>query len=353
MSQRSRRQHAGSGLLWKRGRRRGRYVDRTLKRLFFAAWMMVVSAVLEPASLAANYPNRPIHLVVPYPAGGGADHWARLVADRLSTRLAQPVVIDNVPGRGGNNGTAIAARAAPDGYTLLLGSVGPLVVHPLTYASLPFAPHRDFVPIALLESSPIVLVASAGVPVNSVRELIELARAKPGSLSYASNGNGSPEQVAGELFRTRLDIDLHHVPYDGAGPARKAVVAGQAALMFDPCKGAFGAIRQGLQKPLAVAAPRRLAQLPDVPTFAEVGLRNYELRIWTGILAPAGTPAATVSILNDAVQAIVRSPEIRAEIAQEGGEAGTASPAQFARYIDAERRHWGAAVRESRVPQVL
>lgn len=308
---------------------------------------------MQTAQADVRYPDKPIHLIVPYPAGGGADHWGRVVAEKLAARLGQPVVVDNIPGKGGNNGTAAAAKAAPDGYTLLLGSVGPLAVHQFTYDALPFDPERDFVPVALLESSPILLVASSTVPVSSAKELIELARAQPGSLSYASNGDGSPEEVAGELFKTRLKIDLHHLPYDGAGPARKAVVAGQAALMFDPCKGALPAIHQGLQKALAVAAPNRLAELPQVPTFAEVGLHDFELRIWTGVLAPAGTPKAVVAKLNDAIQAIVRSADVHEEIAEEGGEAGATTPQSFANFIGSERVHWSALVRESGVPRVF
>jgi tripartite-type tricarboxylate transporter receptor subunit TctC len=326
----------------------------SLRYLVVATWILVTGGVLTHTSQAvAAYPDKPIHLIVPYPAGGGADHWGRLVAEKLATRLGQPIVVENIAGKGGNNGTAVAAKAAPDGYTLLLGSVGPLAVHQFTYASLPYDPEREFVPIALLESSPILLVASSTVSVSSAKELLELARAKPGSLSYASNGNGSPEQVAGELFKTRLKIDLQHVPYDGAGPARKAVLAGQAALMFDPCKGALPAIRQGLQHALAVAAPSRLVQLPQVPTFDEVGLKHYELRIWTGVLAPAGTPKAIVTMLNEAVQAILRSPEIKEEIAEEGGEAGSTTPQRFADFIGSERAHWSTLVRESGVPQVF
>ena len=326
-----------------------------LRRFLRAApWVVLIAGALTPAAeAAAAYPDRPVHLIVPYPAGGGADHWGRLVAEKLATRLGQPIVVENIAGKGGNNGTAVAARAVPDGYTLLLGSVGPLAVHQFTYASLPFDPQRDFVPIALLESSPILLVAASTANVSSVAELINLARAKPGSLTFASNGNGSPEQVAGELFKTRLKLDLHHLPYDGAGPARKAVLAGEAALMFDPCKGALPAVRQGLQRPLAVAAPNRLPQLPQVPTFAEVGLPHYELRIWTGLLAPAGTPAEIVAMLNAAVQAIVVSPDMERDIAEEGGDAGSLTAQRFAEFIGSERVQWSALVRESGVPQVF
>lgn len=306
----------------------------------------------SPKSAASIYPDRPLHLIVPYPAGGGADYWGQLVARKLADKLGQPVEVTNIPGAGGNNGTAAASRATPDGYTLLLGSVGPLAVHQFTYSRLDFTPERDFVPIALLESSPILLVAGPTVKTSSAVELIESVRAKPGSLSYASNGNGSPEQVAGEIFKTRLKLDIQHLPYDGAGPARKAVLAGQASLMFDPCKGAIAAVRKGLQTPLAVATSARLPGLPDVPTFGEVGLPRYQLRIWTGILAPAGTPQEIVTKLNAAVLGILQTPEIQKEISAEGGEAGATTPRQFTAFIKAERRHWSALVAESKVSRV-
>ncbi len=300
----------------------------------------------------ANYPSKPIHLIVPYPAGGGADHWGRLVAAKLSEQLGQPVEVENIPGKGGNNGTSVAAKADPDGYTLLLGSVGPLAVHPYTYSALTFNPVKDFVPIALLESSPILLIEHPGVPATSANELIGLARAQPDTLSYASNGNGSPEEVAGEIFKKRLHLDIRHLPYDGAGPARKAVLAGQASLMFDPCKGALPAIRDGRQKALAVAATTRLAELPNVPTFEEIGVPQYQLRIWTGVLAPTGTPKKIVVKLNEAIQGILRTPEVRKEITDEGGEAGSTTPAVFTAYIASERKHWSALVAESGIPKV-
>jgi tripartite-type tricarboxylate transporter receptor subunit TctC len=306
----------------------------------------------DSTAATADYPSKPIHLIVPYPAGGGADHWGRLVAAKLAEQLGQPVEVENIPGRGGNNGTSVAAKAAPDGYTLLLGSVGPLAVHPFTYSALTFNAAKDFVPIALLESSPILLVEQPAVPAASAAELIGLARAQPDTLSYASNGNGSPEEVAGEIFKKRLQLAIRHLPYDGAGPARKAVLAGQASLMFDPCKGALPAIRSGKEKPLAVAAATRLPELPDVPTFAEIGVPKYELRIWTGVLAPTGTPKKIVAKLNEAIQGILRTPEIRKEITEEGGEAGATTPAVFTTYIQAERKHWSALVAESGIPKV-
>ena len=331
----------------------GKYSGLAIALIAICAWPMCGLAATQGSDSATQYPERPIRLIVPYPAGGGADHWARLVAKELSDKLGQPVTVENAPGHGGNDGTSVAARAAPDGYTLLLGSVGPLAVHQFTYAKLAFDPQHDFTPIALLESSPILVVASTGTHISSARELIDLARAKPGILSYASNGNGSPEQIAGELFKKRLSLDIRHVPYNGAGPARKAVLAGQVSLMFDPCKGALPAIRQGLQTPLAVAATARLAALPDVPTFSEIGVGNYKLRIWTGVLAPADTPRDIVAKLNAAIQDILRTPEIKLEIENEGGQAGDTTPEAFAAFLSTNSEHWRELVNESGVHKVL
>ena len=235
------------------------------------------------------YPSRSVHIIVPFPAGGGADFWGRLLASKMAEALRQPVVVDNIPGAGGNVGTAAAARAPSDGYTLLLGSTGPLAVHPFTYAALPFDPARDFAPVALLESSPVVLVVHPTVPASSLSELIALAKARPWQLTFASNGNGSPEEIAGALFNKRAGVNIRHVPFDGAGPARKELIKGGVTMMFDPCKAALPAIEQGKQRALAVANGSRVSQLPDVPTFGEAGIHDFELRIWTGVLAPKGT----------------------------------------------------------------
>jgi tripartite-type tricarboxylate transporter receptor subunit TctC len=323
-----------------------------LRWALLAIGTLMSCGVPSVQAAATDYPSKPIRLIVPYPAGGGADHWGRLVAEQLANELGQPVVVDNIPGAGGNNGTTKAAGATPDGYTLLLGSIGPLAVHPFTYAALHFNATKDFVPIALLESSPILLVANPTVPVTSAKELIALARNQPDAVSYASNGDGSPEQVAGELFKKRLQLQIKHLPYDGAGPARKAVLAGQAGLMFDPCKGALPAIRNGLQKPLAVAASTRLPELPDVPTFGEIGVPHYELRIWTGVLAPTGTPRKIVDQLNRAIRDILRTDVMRQEISDEGGIAGNTTVPQFTAFIQAERQHWSALVAESGIPRV-
>ena len=336
---------------------RGRSPKPTMS-IEFLRWTVVVAGVLAipicnaQSPKTAAYPQKALHLIVPFPAGGGADYWGHLVATKLGEELGQQVIVDNIPGRGGNNGTAAAAVAAADGYTLLLGSIGPLAVHPFTYTRLPFDPEKNFSPIALLESSPILLVANPGVKASSVNQLIAFAKEQPGQLTYASNGDGSPEEVAGELFKRRTHTEIRHIPFDGAGPARKAVLSGGAALMFDPCKGAFPAIRQGTQTALAVAAPERLAGLPYVPTFREAGIADYDLRIWTGVLAPAGTPAAIVSKLNRAIEEILKTPEIRREIADEGGVTAATTPTAFGSFLRTERARWHELVRESGVPLV-
>jgi tripartite-type tricarboxylate transporter receptor subunit TctC len=304
-------------------------------------------------SVTSDYPTKPVRLIVPYPAGGGADFWGRLVAEKLASALGQPVVVDNIPGAGGNNGTAVAAKATPDGYTLLLGSIGPLVVHPYTYNHLSFDPAKDFVPISLLESSPILLVVNPGVQASSMQELIAMAKASPGSLTFGSNGNGSPEQIAGELFNQKAGVDIRHVPFDGAGPARKDVVKGGVSIMFDPCKAAMTLVKEGKVRALGVASSKRLSALPDVPTFGEAGVNGFDLRIWTGILVPTGTPKEIVARLSRATQEILSTPEIEKTVAEYGGELGhTTTPEQFGSYIQAQRDKWSKLAAETDTPKV-
>ena len=305
-----------------------------------------------PGAGSSDYPNKPIHLIVPYPAGGGADFWGRLVAEKLGDVLGQPVIVNNIPGAGGNNGTAVAAKATPDGYTLLLGSVGPLDVHQYTYNRLPFDPAKDFVPISLLESSPILLVVNASVQVSSLQQLIALAKAHPGMLTFGSNGNGSPEQIAGELFNKKAGVDIRHVPFNGAGPARKEVVKGGVSMMFDPCKAAMAEIKEGGVRALGVASGARLSVLPNIPTFSEAGVKGFDLRIWTGVLVPAGTSKEIVLTLNRAIQEILSTPELEKTVTEQGGELGHTTPEQFGDFMDADREKWKKLVAATDIPKV-
>jgi tripartite-type tricarboxylate transporter receptor subunit TctC len=290
--------------------------------------------------------------VVPFAAGGSADVWARLVASKLAATLHQPVVVDDVPGEGGNLGTAKAARARRDGRTALLGSVGPLVVHPFTYRHLSFDPVRDFVSVALLESSPLLLVVHPSVHATSVAELVALAKAQPGALSYASNGQGSPEHVAGEVFARRTGIELRHVPFDGAGPARRGLLAGQASMMFDPSKATLRAIREGRQHALATASPARLVVLPEVPTFAEAGLHDFELRIWTGLFVPRASAGGSGATWRDAARIAMTDADLLRTVAEQGGEPGHVTGDEFQSFLAADRQRWSAFVKESGVSNI-
>ena len=302
--------------------------------------------------LQADYPTRAIRLIVPFPAGGGADIWGRFVALKLGALLGQPFSVENVAGQGGNQGTAVASSSAPDGYTLLLGSVGPLVVHPYTYNHLPFDAENDFVPIGLLESSPVFLLVHPGVRASSVAELVSLATAQPGGLSFATNGNGSPEQVAGELFERLAHVDLRDVPYDGAGPARADLSKGRVTMMFDPIKAAMSAVRDGKQRPLAVADARRSPRLPDVPTFRELGYPDLDMRIWTGLFAPRGTSSAVVVKLSATLRTVLEDPGVRKAIEEVGGQPLPMTPEELATFVTAERSKWKHLVVEAGIPRV-
>ncbi|HEY1697459.1 MAG TPA: tripartite tricarboxylate transporter substrate binding protein [Polyangiaceae bacterium] len=298
------------------------------------------------------YPTHALRLVIPFAAGGGADRWGRFVAAKLGEQLGQPFAIENVPGRGGNDGTEVTSKAAGDGYTLLLGSTGPLVVHAWTYDHLPFDAEKDFVPVGLIESSPLLLVVHADVKATSLQELLALAKADPGQLSFATNGNGSPEQVAGELFERLAQVSLRDVPYDGAGPARKDLSKGHVTMMFDVCKAAMGAVQERRQRPLAVADGDRAKRLPGVPTLTELGFPEIRMRIWTGLFAPRGTPSVVVETLNAALRRVLEDGDVRRTIEDVGGEPMPMSPEEVAGFLAAERAHWQQLVRDSGVSRV-
>jgi tripartite-type tricarboxylate transporter receptor subunit TctC len=321
--------------------------------LLLSSWVALALAVVACGTRPSS-PSAPgaVRLIVPYPRGGGADVWGRLVARKLEPRLGRPVVVENVAGEGGNRGTELAAHAAPDGTTLLLGSVGPLVVHEYTYQRLGFDPERAFEPVALLESSPLVLVVHPGVPASSVEELVAEARRRPGELSFATNGNGSPEQVAGTLFARLAGITLRDVPHDGAGPARQSLSAGEVTMMFDVGKAASGSVRAGKVRPLAVAANERSPQFPDVPTLAERGYPELVVRIWTGLFAPRGTPAAALDALHAQARAVLSDPEVRAFLREVGSDPEPRPRSELGVFLDGERSHWQRLVTDAAIRRV-
>ena len=300
--------------------------------------------------LAADFPNRAIRLIVPFAAGGGNDTVARLVGQGVAAELGQPVVIDNKPGAGGIVGAEAAARAPADGYTLFLGGVGSHAINPNLHANLSYDAVKDFAPISLIASAPLVLVVHPSVQATSVRELIALAKAQPGKLNYASNGNGSSSHLAAVMFASMTGTDMVHVPYKGLAPALSDLLSGQVQLMFSSVVAIVPHVKAGKLRALAVSSKERLSLLPDLPTVAEAGVPGYQTSSWYGILAPAGTPPDVVQRLNAAIVKVVAQPEVRKALAQEGADPVGNSPAAFGAFIQSEKQRLGEIIRQAKVP---
>jgi tripartite-type tricarboxylate transporter receptor subunit TctC len=311
-----------------------------------------LAAVLAFASAAHadDYPTRPIKLIVPFAPGGGNDTVARLVGEGLTAELAQPVVIDNRPGAGGIIGAEAVARAAPDGYTLFLGGVGSHAINPNLHAHLSYDPIKDFAPITLVASAPLVLVVHPSVPANSVRELIALAKAQPGRLNYASNGNGSSSHLAAVMFASMTGIDIVHVPYKGLSPALADLIGGQVQLMFSSVVAIVPQVKAGKLRALAISSKDRLSLLPELPTIAESGVAGYQSSSWYGILAPAGTPPAIVNRLNAALVKVIAQSAFREALAREGADPVGNSPEAFGAFIAAEKQRLGDVIRQAKLP---
>jgi len=293
--------------------------------------------------------GRPITLVVSYPAGGGADLMARIIAPRMGEMLGQSVVVDNKPGASGQIAGAHVARATPDGATLLLDASS-FAVNPSLYPKMAYDSAKAFTPLAVLATFPNVLVCSAGFEARSVQDVIAMARAKPGSVAYASSGNGSAQHLAGALFEERAGVQLSHIPYRGGGPAMNDVMAGQVPLFFANVASALGHIRAGKLRALAVTSALRARSLPEVPTLAEVGVRKYEVLEWNPVLAPAGLPADVQARLADAIRRALADPEVLSRIRSLGGDVfPDASPAAAARFIQSQRALWADVVRDRKI----
>ena len=304
-------------------------------------------AVLAVTVSAQSYPTKPIRLVVPFPAGGTTDVLARAAAQKLTETLGQPVVVDNRPGAGGNIGAELVAKSPPDGYTLLMGTVGTHAINPSLYPKMPYDHVRDFVPVILVAGVPNVLVINPALPVNSVQELIAYAKANPGKLNFASSGNGTSIHLSGELFKTMAGVQITHVPYKGSAPALQDLVGGQVQLMFDNLPSALALIKGGRLKALAVTSKERAPALPDVPTMAESGLPGFEASSWFGLLAPAGTPQPVVAKLNAEIAKWLASPEAKEKLLAQGANAAGGTPEDFTRHIAAETAKWQKVVKES------
>ena len=298
---------------------------------------------------AKPWPNKSITLVVTYAAGGFADTRMRLLGRKLADKFGQTVVIENKVGAGGVVGTAVIAKAAPDGYTIGSGNLAPLAVNPTLMTMLPYIPDKDIAPIILIENSPLVLSVSNSLPVKNLNDLIALAKKEPGRLTFGSSGIGGAHHLSGEMFREIAKIDIVHVPYKGGAPASTDLMAGHLSMMFEMGYAALPAIKGGKIHPLAVTSTKRLALLPEVPTMAELGITDFESYNWQGIIAPAGTPAAIIAKLNAALNEILLDPEVLKQISDSGSQPGGGTPEDFAHFIRAETAKWAKVIKSARI----
>jgi tripartite-type tricarboxylate transporter receptor subunit TctC len=315
--------------------------------------MRVVAALLvglaafwfDASAHAAEYPTRPVTLIVAFTPGGPSDILARIVGKQLEQILGQPFVIENRPGAGGNLAAELTARAAPDGYTLLMGNNSILAANARLYRSVKFDAEKDFAPISLIGTQANILVVNPALPVHSMAELIALAREKPGQLNFASSGYGAAAHLAGELFKAEAHMDIVHVAYKGAAPALQDVIAGHVQMMFATAASVVGHIREGRLRPLAVTTLKRTAVLPDVPTIDELGLAGFDATTWHGLVAPAGTPQEITAKLYRAAIAALADPETRKALGDLGVDIVGSSPAEFSAYIKSEIPKWSAVVK--------
>jgi tripartite-type tricarboxylate transporter receptor subunit TctC len=308
-------------------------------------FLAILALAAAGSALGQGYPAKPVRVIVPFSPGGVADSSARVLSDRLGARLGQPVVVENRPGASGNLGTAAVAAAAPDGYTLLLGFDGTMVINPHVYASLPWDTLRDFAPVTKLGDATLILVAHPSVPAQNLKELVSLK--KP--FSYGTAGTGSTPHLAGELLAQRTGIELTHVPYKGGGQAMGDVVGGQIPLVFTAIATAQQFVKSGKLKGLGVSAAKRSGSLPEVPTFIESGLEGFVVDSWTGILAPAKTPRGALERLQKEIAAVLGEPEIRSRYATLGIEPVGNTPEAFAEQIRADLARWEKVVRQAKI----
>ena len=303
---------------------------------------------IAAASVSAqSYPNKPIRLIVPWPAGGGADVIGRTLAVRLGDALGQQIIVDNRAGAAGIIGTEAAARSAPDGYTIYQGNTATLGINPALHARLPYDAVSDFAPISLINTGTLIVVVHPSLPAKNVRELIALAKTQPGRINYASAGPGSPAHLVAEMFKSEANVNFTHIPYKGAAPAAIDLIAGQVDLMFGDFITCFPHVKSGKLRALAVTAGKRSPMVPDIPTVREAGGPDLQAVSWSAILAPAGTPAAIVQRLHSEIVKIAASADFNEKMRANGGTPVTSTPAELAAYIRAEIARYTRAVKDS------
>jgi tripartite-type tricarboxylate transporter receptor subunit TctC len=311
--------------------------------------LAALAATSSPVAAQEAWPSKPITYVVPFAPGGNTDTLARIIGQKLSTSLGQPVVVENKPGAGGNIGSEFVAKAKPDGYTILGGTISSHAINPSVYPKMPYDAVASFEPVILIGSGPLVLATGVATPYKTVQDVIAAAKAKPGSLSFASAGNGTSPHLAGELFKIATSTDLTHVPYKGSGPALTDVIAGNVPLIFDTVLVTGGQIKAGKLRPIAVAAPKRIASLPNVPTFAELGVPGFEVSSWQAVFAPAGTPKPIVQRLNAEIAKAINMPDVQARLADLGIDPAAGPPEQLGDYQKSEIAKWAKVVKAANI----
>lgn len=295
----------------------------------------------------ADFPSKPLTMIVPFSAGGTTDILARIVGQALGQELGESIIIENKPGAGGNIGAQQAARAKADGYTLFMGTVGTHAINQSLYKKLPYDPLKDFTPLSRVATVPNLLVAHPSRPYKTVQEMIAYAKANPGDVTYGSPGSGASPHVSGALFQSMTGAELTHIPYKGSAPAVSDLLGNQIAVMFDNMPSAIQHVHSGKLRPIAVTTAKRSPELPDVPTIAEAGVPGYEATSWFGLWAPAGTPAPVLDKLHSALTKVLQDPAVVKKIADQGGEVVIDTPAEFEAFIQSEAAKWGKVVKES------
>lgn len=323
-------------------------MDSRLRTPSFAAAVLVFAIIgtATTESAAHTYPTKPIRLVVPVAAGGGTDFTARLLGQKLAEAWGQSVIVDNRPGAAGNIGVEIVAKATPDGYTLVM-PITSFPINPSLYEKLPFDTVKDFSPVVLAASAPLLLVVNPSLPAKSVRELVALAKSKPGQLNFANSGSGTTGHLAGELFKRMAGVDIVSVAYKGGGPAITALLGGEVEMFFATIPGVVGHVKAGKLRALGVTSAKRVAELPDIPTVAESGLPGFEVIGWFGIFAPAGTPRSVITRLNGELAKILQMPDVRERLAGHGLIPGGGTPEQLGAFLKSEIARWAKLIKEA------
>lgn len=319
------------------------------RRAFLAVAVAAVLPLGIPAAAQEPYPSKPVRIIVPFAAGGGVDILTRVLAQHLSNSLGQQVVVEPIPGAGGNVGADRVAKSPPDGYTLLMATTGTHTINPGLYARMPFDAVKDFKPITVIASVPNLLVVNPGVPAKSLSELIALAKSKPGELNFASFGNGTSNHLSGEMLKSLAGIQVVHVPYKKAPEAVLDVVAGRVQFAFVNAPLALPQVRAGKLRSLGVTGAKRSPAAPEFPTMAESGLKDFVVESWYGLMAPAGTPDAIIQRLQKETVAVLAKPEVREAFAKQGADVETSTPAEFAARVKAESATWAEVIRSAKV----